>query len=113
MFQIVDRMKQMIVRHDGFKVFPSMIEKSIVSHGAVVACCVVGTPDGGHSQGQLPVAHIVLEPKFSGRKELVQEQLTALCQKELPEYAQPVKYIFRGSLPLTPIGKVDYKALEE
>ena len=113
MLFIVDRIKRMIVRHDGFKVFPSMIEKTIFSHKAVASCCVVGTPDKEHSQGKLPVAHIVLDPEFSGREELIQQQLTAFCLKELPEYAQPVDYVFRDSLPLTPIGKVDYRALEK
>ena len=32
MLFIVDRIKRMIVRHDGFKVFPSMIEKTIARH---------------------------------------------------------------------------------
>ena len=102
----------MIVRHDGFKVFPSMIEKSIASHKAVKACCVVGVSDKEHSQGKLPVAHIVLNPKFIEHEELVCKELVALCLKELPEYAQPVDYVFRDSIPLTSIGKVDYRALE-
>lgn len=113
MLFIVDRIKRMIVRHDGFKVFPSMIEKTIASHEAVQSCCVVGIPDKEHSQGKLPAAHVVLAPAFSGQKSDVQQQLAALCQKELPEYAQPVDYVFRDSLPLTPIGKVDYRALEK
>ena len=113
MLFIVDRIKRMIVRHDGFKVFPSVIEKSIASHEAVQSCCVVGIPDKEHSQGKLPAAYVVLAPEFSGQKSDVRQQLAALCQKELPEYAQPVDYVFRDSLPLTSIGKVDYRALEE
>ena len=112
MLFIVDRIKRMVVRHDGFKVFPSMIEKTISSHKTVVSCCVVGTPDKEHSQGKLPAAHIVLAPGFSGKEDDVRRQLAALCRKELPEYAQPVEYVFRTSLPLTPIGKVDYRVLE-
>lgn len=112
MLFIVDRIKRMIVRHDGFKVFPSMIEKAISGSKAVASCCVVGTPDREHSQGKLPVAHVVLSPEFSGQEDTARQQLAALCQKELPEYAQPVDYVFHSSLPLTPIGKVDYRALE-
>lgn len=113
MLFIVDRIKRMIVRHDGFKVFPSMIEKTIASHEAVQSCCVVGIPDKEHSQGKLPAVHVVLAPAFSGQEDAVRQQLAVLCQKELPEYAQPVDYVFRDSLPLTSIGKVDYRALEE
>ena len=35
-----------------------------------------------------------------------------LCAEKLPEYVQPVDYKFRDELPLTPIGKIDYLALE-
>ena len=49
---IVDRIKKMIIRYDGFKVFPSQIEKVIASHNSVQGCCVVGSPDSEHAQGE-------------------------------------------------------------
>lgn len=33
--------------------------------------------------------------------------------KKLPSYAVPVNYLFRNSFPLTTVGKIDYKKLEE
>jgi long-chain acyl-CoA synthetase len=33
--------------------------------------------------------------------------------EELPEYVQPVAYKFISEMPLTPVGKVDYRKLEE
>ena len=39
--------------------------------------------------------------------------LKALCNKELPEYAQPIAFKEIKKLPVTPIGKIDYRALEE
>ena len=110
---VVDRMKRMIVRHDGFKVFPSVIEKVISTHKAVKACCAVGMSDSEHSQGKLPVVHAVLEYDAENNISKVEQELISLCQKELPEYAQPVMFKFRDELPLTPIGKIDYKALEK
>jgi long-subunit acyl-CoA synthetase (AMP-forming) len=38
---IVDRIKRMMIRYDGFKIFPSIIENVIGSHKAVEACKVV------------------------------------------------------------------------
>ena len=35
-----------------------------------------------------------------------------LCKEKLPEYAQPIDFIIKERLPLTPIGKIDYKSLE-
>ena len=110
---IVDRIKKMIVRFDGFKVFPSLIEKSVISHSAVTACCAVGVSDKEHSQGKLPYVFAVLKSDYKGREQTVLTELSELCSKELPEYAQPVGFRFVESLPLTPIGKVDYRALEK
>ena len=36
-----------------------------------------------------------------------------MCAEELPEYVQPVAYKFVPELPMTPVGKVDYRKLEE
>lgn len=109
---IVDRIKRMIVRHDGFKVFPSMIENVILKCITVKACCVIGAQDKSQSQGQLPLAYIVLHENNDDSNSAVLKELSALCNTELPEYAQPIAYRFVPALPLTPIGKVDYRALE-
>lgn len=108
---IVDRMKRMIVRHDGFKVFPSQIEKTVARHNSVESCCTVGARDTAHSQGKLPVVFAVLKPHADAQQ--TEAELQRLCLLELPEYAQPVQYRFIDVLPLTPIGKIDYRALEE
>ena len=102
----------MIVRYDGFKVFPSLIEKVVSSHNSVSACCTVGTPDKEHAQGKLPVVFVVLKPEHDDKGASLETELFELCKKELPEYAQPIAFRFVDALPLTPIGKVDYRVLE-
>jgi long-chain acyl-CoA synthetase len=109
---IVDRIKRMMIRYDGFKVFPSIIENVIGTHKAVEACKVVSIADSEHSQGRLPKAHIVLKDGFKPYENQILEELQLLCAEQLPEYVQPVDYKFRDELPLTPIGKVDYMSLE-
>ena len=47
---IKGRIKRMIIRHDGFKIFPSAIEAVVSNSNAVEQCCVVGTPDTSHNQ---------------------------------------------------------------
>lgn len=108
---IVDRLKKIIIRYDGFKVFPSVIEKVVSSHSAVFSCCVVGMTDKKHSQGKLPIVFAVLHGDVN--VENTKAELFELCKKELPEYAQPTNFIFIEKMPLTPIGKVDYRALEK
>ena len=109
---IVDRLKRMLIRYDGFKVFPSMIEKVISQHDAVEACKVVSIADEEHRQGKLPKAHIVLKEEYKENELEIRSQIKQLCSEQLPEYCQPVDYKFRENLPLTSIGKVDYLALE-
>ncbi len=108
---IVDRLKRMIIRYDGFKIFPSLIENVICLHYAVDSCKVVGIPDIEHRQGKLCKAYIVLKNKYKGKEE-IKEEIKNLCLEKLPEYSQPFDYKIRETLPLTSIGKIDYLALE-
>ena len=107
------RIKRLIIRHDGFKVFPSMIENVISRHPAVHQCSVVGCTDKDHMQGRLPFVYVVLDPEADKKKRQVLRELRQMCKEELPEYVQPIGYKFISAMPLTPVGKVDYRRLEE
>lgn len=106
------RIKRMIIRHDGFKVFPSIIENVVSRHPAVHQCSVVGCADKDHTQGRLPFVYIVLKADTTAKKKQVIRELERMCAEELPEYVQPVAYKFISSMPMTPVGKVDYRQLE-
>ncbi len=109
---IKDRIKRMIIRHDGFKVFPSEIEKIISTHPSVKDCSVVGVPDLEHAQGKVPKAYVVLKSKFYDENK-VKDEIFYLCSQKLAEYSQPDDLEYKTSLPLTSIGKVDYHSLEK
>ena len=68
-------------------------------------------PDKEHVQGYLPIVFAVL--KAGCNAAVVKKELFELCQRELPEYVQPVDFRFIDELPLTAIGKVDYRTLEK
>ena len=108
------RIKRLIIRHDGFKVFPSMIENVVSQHPAVHQCSVVGCVDKDHVQGRLPFVYLVLDPAVPAakRKQIIKE-LRQLCIEELPEYVQPVGYKIIPEMPLTLAAKFDYRKLEE
>ena len=106
------RIKRIIIRHDGFKGFPSMIENVVSRHPAVHQCSVVGCADKDHTQGRLPFVYIVLKSDTTAKKKQVIRELERMCAEELPEYVQPVAYKFISSMPMTPVGKVDYRQLE-
>lgn len=107
------RIKRLIIRPDGFKVFPSMIENAISHHPAVRQCSVVGCVAKDHPQGRLSFVFVVLDPAAADKKRQILRELRQLCVEELPEYVQPVAYKFISEMPLTPVGKVDYRKLEE
>ncbi len=107
---IEGRMKNMIIRHDGFKVYPKRIEDTIMKHNAVESCMVVGIDDLEHVQGKLPKAYITLKDGITCFN--IEAEIELLCKKMLPEYSQPVEVEVRESFPLTSIGKFDYHTLE-
>lgn len=105
------RSKRMIIRYDGFKVIPGLIEKTICTHNEVKECAVVGIKDVMHGHGKLPVACVIL--KEGEHSPDIEKRLKDLCESNLPEYEQPVKYLFVDSFPLTSIGKTNYQELEK
>ncbi|MCR5848278.1 MAG: acyl--CoA ligase, partial [Lachnospiraceae bacterium] len=109
---IEDRIKRIIVRHDGFKVFPSFIENVVMKEDKIKECCAVGFPDKKHAQGMLPVVFAVFSEKGMADLDKAINELHKICKEELPEYAQPELIKVVEKLPLTPIGKIDYKTLE-
>lgn len=110
---ILGRMKNMIIRHDGFKVHPNTIAQVILKHPAVVTCSVVGVRDTNYVQGELPKAHIKIKDAYKDKEKEVIDSIKLLCEKELAEYQQPVDYKIRDTFPLTPIGKIDTIALQK
>ena len=107
------RIKRMyITQHNGLvsKIFPDRIEKTVLKHPAIEDCCSVCIPKEDNTY--IPIVYLVLKNQSDNQTSIINE-VSELCKADLPEYAQPVEYKFRESLPLTPIGKVDYRALEQ
>lgn len=92
------------------KIFPDQIEKVILKHPAVFQCCVVSDPHPKYKF--VTKAHIVLRDGFTIQEE-IQTQIIKLCKENLPDYSIPFSFCFRDELPLTAVGKVDWRKLEE
>ena len=106
------RTKRIIVRYDGFKIYPFGIENFINSMDEVESCKVVAMPDENHIQGYLPQANIILKPEFRGHEEKILPKIIAKCKEGLAEYIVPSDYKFVTEFPRTAIGKIDYVAME-
>lgn len=88
------------------KIFPTLVEQTILACEGVEDCLVVGRFMENSAYYE-PVAFVVAKPGA-----LRPEKLTAKCRAELPSYMWPAEYRFVDAIPLTPIGKKDYRALE-
>lgn len=107
---VTGRIKRMIIS-GGFKIYPSEIEKVIFENKAVENCCIIAIDDDTY--GSIPEAHIILKEEYKMQEEIIKKEINTECLKKLPSYAVPVNYLFRNSFPLTTVGKIDYKKLEE
>jgi long-chain acyl-CoA synthetase len=101
---VVDRKKDLIIR-GGFNVFPRDVEDALLEHPAVAAAGVVGRPD--EERGEEVVAFVALRDG----EELTDEELVGYAKERIGGYKYPREVRIVPSVPLTPVGKVDRKAL--
>ena len=102
------RLKRMI-KSSGFNVYPAQVEAAMRGHPEVAEVCVIGVPDP--AQVERVIAYVVLrEPSRAGPQ--MQDALIAFCRERLIKWSCPREVEFVDALPLTNVGKVDYRSLE-
>ena len=89
---------------------PGEIEESLMGHGAVAMCAVVGVPD--EIRGQVPAAFVVLRPGVEQSDELIGE-LQDHVRTRLAAYEVPRQIEFVADLPRTTTGKIMRRALRD
>ena len=111
---IKGRMKRIIIRHDGHKVFPTQLEGIIGGCGKVEACAVVAVRDRERAQGKLPMAFVKLRDTIPHERfQAVRDEILALCNARLPLKDRLYDLAFVPELPHTAVGKIDYRRLED
>ncbi len=108
-FYFTTRQKRMI-KSSGMNVYPSQVEAQLRAHPAVDSVCVIGVPDS--VQVERVKAFVVLKEGFLPSREL-QKELIDHCRKDLIKWSCPREIEFRYSLPVTQVGKIAYRVLEE
>ncbi len=103
------RMKR-IIKTSGISVYPSQIEDVLNKHPAVRLSCVIGVPHP--TKVQVPKGFVTLNPGWRPGTEL-EKELLEHCRRELLPHSCPRCIEFRDRLPLTLVGKVAYRRLEE
>lgn len=105
------RIKRMITRFDGHKIFPTQVESVISTHKDVLSCAVVGVKDALHAQGMMAVA--VMELREGCDEKTVRSEVEQICCAELEDRGRPIDYLFVQQMPHTGMGKIDYAKLTD
>lgn len=108
------RVKRMITRFDGHKVFPITIESFICDDERVHSCSVIAVDDRERLQGQYPMAVIELVAGIDvSERESICKDIYNKCHELLEERGRPVAVVCINEIPLTAMGKNDYRTLEK
>lgn len=108
-FHYQSRLKRMIISN-GYNIYPIELEEVISKCKYVKQCTVVAIK---HSvKSEVPKAVIVLKNNVELTSE-IEKEIKDYCKKNIAKYAIPYEYEFRENLPVTKVGKVDYRKLEK
>ncbi len=90
-----------IIKHKGYRVVPSKVERVLTEHPAVAAACVIGIPDP--EVGEKIKALVI---RKTDGPEVNPEGLIEWCKQKLAPYEVPHWVEFRETLPVSPSGKI-------
>jgi len=105
-FYITDRKKDLI-KYKGYSVYPREIEDVIYEHPAVKLCAVIGKLDP--VAGEIPKAFIVLKEG----KTVTANEIKEFVNAKVAPYKAVREVEFRTELPMTMVGKVLKRVLQE
>ncbi|MHB8572830.1 MAG: class I adenylate-forming enzyme family protein [Candidatus Dormibacteria bacterium] len=101
---IVDRKKDLVIR-GGFNIYPRDVEDALLEHPEVAVAGVVGRPD--QRLGEEVIAFVSLRPGAT----VSAETLVEFARERVGAHKYPREVRLLDWVPLTPVGKVDRKAL--
>lgn len=78
----------------------------------VEQCAVIGLPVPETLNGEIPTAFIVVKESINKTDALL-KNIENFSKNKMPERDAAMAYQFFEQLPLTLVGKVDYRALEK
>lgn len=102
---LLDRASDLIIS-GGMNVYSTEVEEALAENDGVQEVAVIGIPDD--EWGEAVTAVVV--PRSES---LTEADLLSFADTELADYKKPKSVVFRESIPKTPYGKMDKKALRE
>ena len=108
------RIKRMIIRFDGHKIYPAILEGVLSQYEKTTLCAVIGIKDPTHNQGELPVGVVKLDKAYTDEeKKSIRREILKICHDVCEERGRAADIIFVDEMPYSPMGKIDYKKLEK
>jgi amino acid adenylation domain-containing protein len=95
------------VKLRGFRVELGEVESALVSYPGVHQAVVLTREAADDPTGRQLVAYLVQDAS----REVTEPRLQSYLRAKLPEYMIPAQLVFLSTIPLTPNGKVDSRAL--
>jgi len=105
-FYITDRKKDLI-KYKGYSVYPRELEDVLYEHPAVEICGVIGKPDP--VAGEVPKAFVVLKKGITA----TEKEIMDFVNERVAPYKAIREVEFRTELPMTLVGKVLRRVLQE
>jgi long-chain acyl-CoA synthetase len=105
-FYITDRKKDLI-KYKGYSVYPREIEDVLYEHPSVKMCSVIGKLDT--VAGEIPKAFVVLKEGKTAKEQEIKE----FVNSKVAPYKAVREVEFRTELPMTLVGKVLRRVLQE
>lgn len=99
-----------VIKTSGISVYPSTVEDVLNKHPAVKLSCVIGVPHP--VQVEVPKGFVTLNSGFAPSESLERE-LIEHCRSMLIPHSCPRCIEFLPEMPMTKVGKVAYRELEE
>lgn len=104
---VIDRKKRSL-KIAAVNVFPSQVEACVKQLDFVDEACAVG-----HLHNEKQFVKVFVTLKTPTDEEYVRRKVTEICQANLIPYSVPRFVEVISEMPRTPLGKIDYKALQQ
>jgi acyl-CoA ligase (AMP-forming) (exosortase A-associated) len=94
-----------MIKTSGNRVSPTEVEEAAIASGLIYEAVALGYPDDRLGEG----IALIVRPDRSAQE----DEFKAFLKKELPNFMQPGRIIWRDELPRSPNGKLDRNLLKD
>jgi long-chain acyl-CoA synthetase len=108
---LCDRAKDMLIV-GGFKVFSDEVEDKLSAIPEIAACAVIVSDDTAGLGNDIINLYVELASNYmEAAQNAVKDTILTFCQTSMAAFKVPKHIHIIEAIPLTPVGKIDKKAL--